>query len=112
MGRKWLFAHMKDAGDTDGVTTGGMEGGVTQDGEEGGSGETEPVCESLESGRKVRTRESFSFTGLVFFGGTVLRMFYVQGNDQAMRKRATFQVSGEMRKFSSRLYDSRYWDCL
>lgn len=45
MRRKWLFIHMKDAGDIDGVTMGGMEGGVTLDGgEENGSGEAESVC--------------------------------------------------------------------
>lgn len=58
------FVNMKDAGDTDRFTMGGMERG-----EENWSAETEPVCESLESGRKVGTRESFLFACFVFSGG-------------------------------------------
>lgn len=57
------FVNMKDAGDVDRLTMGGMERG-----EENGSGGTEPVCESSESGRKVGSRESFLFACCIFSG--------------------------------------------
>lgn len=88
---------------------GGMEGVVALERkEENESGETEPVCESLESGRKVGTRESFLLAYFIFSGGRYSGHFYVPGNNLATGKRVTFQ----MRKFLSRICDSRHWDCL
>lgn len=63
------FVNMKDAGDTDRLTMGGMEKG-----EENARGETEPAC-VFKVWQKSRDKRIL-FVGLFcIFRGKVLRMF-------------------------------------
>lgn len=66
------LVNMKDAGNIDGITMGGMEWVMIS---LCWVEETEPVCESLEFGRKVGTRESALFACSIFLRGKVLSMF-------------------------------------
>lgn len=102
-------ANVKDVGDVDSGTMGGMEGGATLGwAEETRSEDPESACESFAFGRKVGTRESFSFACFIFLRGNVLRLFVCK--HLATRKRIIFRVCGGrgMRTFLSRICDSRY----
>lgn len=71
----WIGQHEGCWG-SDGIPMGGMEGAATLAWvEENGSEEAKPVCESSESGRKVRTREAFLFACFMLLRGKLLRTF-------------------------------------